>query len=100
MLRRYFWQARNIINYHTNMEEDKGDVKFLRMVYDDINQLIEMAQSYQDTITSTRDMFSNIVSLQLNETMRILTIFSTIVLPATLLVSILELQGFDINNLT
>lgn len=100
MLRRHFWHARDIINYHTNMEEDKEDIKFLRMVYDDINQLIEMAQSYQETINSARDIFSNSVSLQLNDTMRILTIFSTIILPLTVLLSIFELQGFDLNNLT
>ncbi len=100
MLIRHFWHARDIINYHTNIEEDKGDIKFLRMVYDDINQLIEMAQSYQETINSARDIFSNSVSLQLNDTMRVLTIFSTIVLPLTLLLSIFDLQGFDLNNIT
>jgi len=100
MLRRHFWHARDIINYHTNMEEDKEDIKFLRMVYDDINQLIEMAQSYQETINSARDIFSNSVSLQLNDTMRILTIFSTIILPLSLLLSIFELQGFDLNDIT
>ena len=82
------------------MEEDKADIKFLRMVYDDINQLIEMAQSYQETINSARDIFSNSVSLQLNDTMRVLTIFSTIVLPLTLLLSVFELQGFDLNDIT
>lgn len=100
MLRRHFWHARDIVNYHTNMEEDTGDIKFLRMVYDDINQLIEMAQSYQETINSARDKFSNSVSLQLNDTMRVLTIFSTIILPLTLLLSVFELQGFDLNDIT
>jgi len=70
------------------------------MVYDDINQLIEMAQSYQETINSARDIFSNSVSLQLNDTMRVLTIFSTIILPLTLLLSVFELQGFDLNDIT
>jgi magnesium transporter len=32
--------------------------------------------------------------------MRVLTIFSTIVLPLSLLISILSLDGFDLNNLT
>ncbi len=100
LLRRHFWQARDIINYHTHMEEDKEDIKFLRIVNDDINQLIEMVQSYQDTITSAREVFSNSVSLQLNDTMRTLTIISTIVLPITVILSIFGLQGFDLNNLT
>jgi len=99
-LRRYFWDARNIINYHVNMEKDKDDIKYLQIVYNNINQLIEMIQSYQDTINSTRDLFSSSISLQINETMRVLTIFSAIVLPLSLLIGVLGLQGFDLNNLS
>ena len=98
-LRRHFWDARNIINYHVNMEKDKDEIKYLQIVYNNINQLIEMIQSYQDTVNSTRDLFSNSVSLQMNETMRVLTIFSAIVLPLSLLIGVLSLQGFDLNNL-
>jgi len=81
------------------MEEDKDDIKYLKIVYDDINQLIELVQSYQDTINSTRETFSSSISLQTNDVMRVLTIFSTIILPLSLLTSILSLQGFDLNNL-
>ncbi len=81
------------------MEEDKEDLKYLKIVYDDINQLMDMIQSYRDTINSTRDTFSNSISLQTNDVMRILTIFSTIALPLSLL-SIIGLQGFDLNNVT
>ena len=81
------------------MEEDKDDIKYLKIVYDDINQLIEMIQSYQGTINSTRDTFSNSISLQTNDVMRILTIFSTIVLPLSLLTNVLDIEGFDLNKL-
>jgi magnesium transporter len=98
-LRRYFWDARNVINYHANMEKDKDDIKYLQIVYNNINQLIEMIQSYQDTINSTRELFSSSISLQIHETMRVLTIFSAIILPLSLLIGVLDLQGFDLNNL-
>jgi magnesium transporter len=98
-LRRHFWDARNVVNYHVNMEKDKDDIKYLQIVYNNVNQLIEMIQSYQDTINSTRELFSSSISLQINETMRVLTIFSAIVLPLTLLIGVLGLQGFDLNNL-
>jgi magnesium transporter len=81
------------------MEKDKDDIKYLQMVYDNINQLIEMIQSYQDTINSTRELFSASISLQMNETMRVLTIFSAIALPLALLLGVLSLEGFDLNNL-
>jgi magnesium transporter len=99
VLRRQFWDARNIINYHVNMEKDNDDIKYLQIVYNNINQLIEMIQSYQDTINSTRGLFSDSISLQINDTMRVLTIFSAIVLPLSLLIGVLGLQGFDLNNL-
>ena len=98
-LRRHFWDARNVVNYHVNMEKDKDDIKYLQIVYNNINQLIEMIQSYQDTINSTRELFSSSISLQINETMRVLTIFSAIVLPLSLLIGVLGLEGFDLNEL-
>lgn len=100
MIRRYFWHARNIINYLKNTEQDKEDIKYLNVVYDDINQLIDMVESYRDTINSTREIFSSSISLELNETMRILTIFSTIILPLSLLIGIFSMEGFNLNNLT
>lgn len=99
ILRRYFWDARNIINYHTTMEKDKDDIKYIQIVFNNVNQLIEMIQSYQDTINSTRELFASSISLQINETMRVLTIFSAIVLPLSLLIGVLGLQGFDLNDL-
>jgi magnesium transporter len=53
MIRRYFWYARNIINFLKNTEQDKEDIMYLNVVYDDINQLIEMVESYKDTINAT-----------------------------------------------
>ena len=46
VLNRYFRQARNVIKYYIYLEEDKDDIKYLKIVYDNINQLVEMVQSY------------------------------------------------------
>jgi magnesium transporter len=99
MLRRHFWQARHVMNFLIHTEEDKEDIKYLQIVYDDINQIIDLVESYQDTINSTRDIYAGSISLQLNDTMRILTIFSSILLPLTFLTSIFGMQGFDLNNI-
>src|SRR3712207_2916700 len=66
ILRRHFWHMRDIINFLTHVEEDKEDVKYLKIVYDDINQLIEMIESYRDTINSTRELYVANVSLQMS----------------------------------
>ena len=99
VLRRHFWQARHVMNFLIHMEEDKDDIKYLQIVYDDINQIIDLVESYRDTINSTREIYAGSISLQLNDTMRILTIFSSILLPLTFLTSIFGMQGFDLHNI-
>ncbi|OLC25633.1 MAG: hypothetical protein AUJ08_00765 [Thaumarchaeota archaeon 13_1_40CM_3_50_5] len=51
----------------THMQEDKPDIKYLKIVYDDINQIIELVESYQDTVNSTRELYIANVSLQMND---------------------------------
>jgi magnesium transporter len=87
------------MNFLIHMEEDKEDIKYLQILYDDINQIIDLVESYHDTVNSTREIYSGSISLQLNDTLRILTIFSSILLPLTFLTSIFGMEGFDLNNL-
>ena len=70
------------------------------MAYDDTNQLIELMESYGDTINSTQDLYIANVSLQLNDTMRILTIFSVKLLPLTLIAGIYGMNGLDLSHLS
>jgi magnesium transporter len=98
VLRRHFWHMRDIINFLTHTEESKEDVKYLRIVYDDINQLIDLVESYRDTINSTRELYIANVSLQMSDTMRTLTIFSAILLPLTFISSVYGMNGVDLQN--
>ena len=99
ILRRHFWHIRNIVNFLTHIEEDKEDVKYIKIVYDDINQLIELVESYGDTINSTRELYVASVSLQLNDTMKTLTIFSATLLPLTFVTSVYGMNGIDLRNI-
>ena len=76
-------------------DNNNKEIRYLQIAYEDINQLIELIESYQDTINSTRDLYLANVSLQLNDTMRILTIFSVILLPLTLIAGIYGMNGLD-----
>ena len=100
MLRRQFWHVRNIINFLLHTEKDKDDVKYVEMVHDDITQLIDFVESYESTINSIRELYVAKVSLQINETMRILTIFTVILLPLALIVGIYGMNGIDLKNIT
>ena len=100
MLRRQFWHVRNIINFLLHNEKDKDDIKYVEMVHDDITQLIDFVESYESTINSIRELYVAKVSLQINETMRILTIFTVVLLPLALIAGIYGMNGIDLENIT
>ena len=83
--------------YHN--EHDTEDIKYIEMVYDEISQLIDFMESYEATINSIRELYVAKVSLQINDTMRVLTIFTVILLPLTLIVGIYGMNGTDLSNL-
>jgi magnesium transporter len=99
VLRRHFWRVRNIINFLVHNEHDKEEVKYIEMVYDDITQLIDFVESYESTINSIRELYVAKVSLQINDTMKLLTIFTVILLPLTLITGIYGMNGVDLNNI-
>jgi magnesium transporter len=99
LLRRHFWQARDIMNFLTHTEKDRDEIKYLRIAYDDTYQLIDLVESFRDTINSTRDLYIANLSMQMNDTMRTLTIFTTILLPLTLITGIYGMNGLDLTDL-
>jgi magnesium transporter len=100
VLRRHFWRVRNIINFLVHNEHDKEEVKYIEMVYDDISQLIDFVESYEGTINSIRELYVAKVSLQINDTMKILTIFTVILLPLSLITGIYGMNGVDLNQIS
>jgi len=100
ILRRYFWQIRDIIDYLSNtIEEDKEGIKFLKIVHDDINQLMLMVDSHKESINSLRELYIANISLQLDDTVKTLTIFSAILLPLTFLTSLYGMNGLDLKQI-
>ncbi len=84
VFRRHFWRIRDVVNFLTHIEKDTDEVKYIQMAYDNITQLIELVESYRDTINSVRDFYIANISLQMNDTMRILTIFQPYCYPLPL----------------
>jgi magnesium transporter len=99
VLRRHFWRVRNVINFLVHNEHDKEEIKYVEVVYDDISQLIDFVESYEGTINSIRELYVAKVSLQINDTMRVLTIFTVILLPLTLIAGVYGMNGVDTSNL-
>jgi magnesium transporter len=100
ILRRHFWHARNTINFLSYAEKDNEDVMYLKMVYDEVTQLIDMIESHRDTMNSTREVFAGSISLRMSDSMRILTVFSVVLLPLSFVTGIFSMSGFNLENVS
>lgn len=69
-------------------EIEPGLVPFYRDLYDSTYRLTEVADSYRDLLSGTLDAYLSVVSHKLNEVMKVLTIFATIMLPLTFIVGV------------
>ncbi|MBA3584232.1 MAG: magnesium/cobalt transporter CorA [Gemmatimonadetes bacterium] len=61
---------------------------FYRDLYDSTYRLTEVADSYRDLLAGTFDAYLSIVSHRLNEVMKLLTVFATILMPLTFIVGV------------
>jgi magnesium transporter len=103
ILRRYFWKTREMINFLLHLEKEKGtekqsEIKYLKIIYDNIAELLDLIESHKDTINSIRELYLAYISLQMNDTMKTLTIFSVILLPLTFITGFYGMNGVDLNN--
>ena len=102
MLRRYFWKVREIFSFLMYQEQEieaKQDMKYLKILYNNVDELVHLIESHKDTINSIRELYIANVSLQMNDTVKTLTIFSAILLPLTFITSFYGMNGLDLNNL-
>ena len=103
ILRRYFWKIREIFNFLLYLEketekEKEEHAKYLRIIYDNINELLDLIESHKDTINSIRELYIAYVSLQMSDTIKTLTIFSVILLPLTFITGFYGMNGINLNN--
>lgn len=99
IIRRHLWYTRDVMNFLTHMEKDSDDIKYLQIAYDNINQLIELIESYRDTINSSRELFMTNVTLQTHDAIRVLTVINTILLPIMVVTGIYGIFGIDITKI-
>jgi magnesium transporter len=82
---------------HGQFELISGSVlPFFRDIYDHIGRVTDLAESYRDLITGAMDAYLSVVSNRLNEIMKVLTIFSAIMLPLTFIAGV---YGMNFDNM-
>jgi magnesium transporter len=69
---------------------------FYRDVYDHLVRVTDLAESYRDLIGGSLEAYLSVVSNRLNEIMKVLTIFSAIMLPLTFIAGV---YGMNFENM-
>ena len=64
------------------------------------SEILSLVVTTHDWNRKRRNIYIANISLQMNDTMRTLTIFASILLPLTLVASIYGMNGLDLNKLT
>jgi magnesium transporter len=99
LLRRQIWPQRELIN--SLLRDDtssliEADTKlFLRDCYDHSISILELIETYHEMTNGLMELYMSVVSLKLNEVMRVLTIIATLFIPPTFVVGI---YGMNFNQ--
>lgn len=89
-LRKSIWPLREVVG---GLQRGKDLVRettgvYLRDLYDHIIQVVDVVETYRDTISGMLDIYLSSVSNRMNEVMKVLTIIATIFIPLTFLVGV------------
>lgn len=75
---------------------DQQMLPFYRDVHDHIVRVTDLAESYRDLISGSLEAYLSVVSNRMNEIMKVLTIFSAIMLPLTFIAGV---YGMNFENM-
>lgn len=69
---------------------------FYRDIYDHLVRVTDLAESYRDLISGSLEAYLSVVSNRMNEIMKVLTIFSAVMLPLTFIAGV---YGMNFENM-
>jgi magnesium transporter len=90
-LRKFVWPLREML---ARLEKsgspfvEDSTIVYLRDLYDHTIQVMDTVETFRDMLSGMLDLYLSNVSLKLNETMKVLTIISTIFIPLSFLASL------------
>jgi len=90
-LRKFVWPLREVL---ARLEKggyplvDDATIVYLRDLYDHTIQVMDTVETFRDMLSGMLDLYLSNVSLKLNETMKVLTMISTIFIPLSFLASL------------
>ena len=90
-LRRVMLPHRQVFNHLANAQTrfvDAGSALFFRDIYDNVLRLADAIDQQRDQLANVKDTYLSVVSQRTNEVMKVLTLFSAILLPVTFIAGI------------
>jgi magnesium transporter len=91
ILRRALWPLRDAMAMLAREDTTRFPPEirpYLRDCYDHVVQVVELVETYRELTADLRDLHMSSISNRINETMRVLTIISTIFIPLTFIAGI------------
>lgn len=88
VLKRNMSPARDLVNGFIRSDSDLLDgrsTKYFKDVYDHIIQANDLSETYRDMMNNMHDLYINNVNLRLNEVMKVMTIVTCLLAPATVI---------------
>src|SRR3989344_2548044 len=90
-VRKVIYPQREAINnlYVTSYKNlSKDSMSYFRDIHDDLLIITDLVEDFRETISSILEVHLSVTSNKLNEIMKVLTIFATVLMPLTLIASI------------
>jgi magnesium transporter len=84
----------NVIRSESELLNDRT-TKYFKDVYDHIVQAYDLSENYRDVMMSMQDLYMSNVNLRLNEVMKVMTIVTCLLAPATVIGGIFGMN-FDV----
>jgi magnesium transporter len=88
VLKRNIAPVRELVNGFIRSESDLLEdrtTKYFKDVYDHIVQAYDLTENYRDMMMSMQDLYINNVNLRMNEVMKVMTIVTCLLAPATVI---------------
>jgi magnesium transporter len=90
-LRKSVWPLREVVSSLERIETDLIQAPtrvYLRDIYDHTIQVMDIVETFRDTVSGTLDIYLSSLSNQMNEVMKVLTIIATLFIPLTFIVGL------------
>ncbi|MBU2515305.1 magnesium/cobalt transporter CorA [bacterium] len=91
VIRKSVWPLQEIINNILNEEYtliNESTLLYFRDIRDHIHQIIDALETYREAASNAVDAYLSVLSIKMNEIMKVLTIAATIFMPLTFIVGI------------